>query len=125
MRKRIWYPTENFILKTHEIMLERFGGHHGLERGLVVFDVILEEAKREKGIYRKAAIFLRRIVVDRIFKDGNHRTAFEVTKTFLEMNGKKIKISDTEEVIRFIKDIRHYNIDEIENWLQNGEISKK
>jgi prophage maintenance system killer protein len=101
MRKRTWYPTENFISKTHKIMLEGFGGHPGIERGLVVFNVIIEEAKREKGIYRKAATFLRRIVVDRIFKDGNHRTAFEVTKTSLEMNGKKIKINDTEKIIRF------------------------
>lgn len=124
MRKRIWYPTRNFVSKAHDIMLAGFGGYPGFERGLVVFDVILEEAKRERGIYRKAAIFLRGIVIDRIFKDGNHRTAFEVTKTFLEMNGKKMKISNTERIIRFIKDIRQYNIDEVENWLKNGEISK-
>jgi len=60
----------------------------------------------------------------RIFKDGNHRTAFEIAKIFLEMDGKKMKITDTEKIIRFIKDIRQYNIDEIENWLENGEISK-
>lgn len=59
-----------------------------------------------------------------MFKDGNHRTAFEVTKTFLEMNGKKMKITDTEEIIRFIKDIRQYNLEEVESWLENGEISK-
>lgn len=123
MGRRMWYPTRNFVAKAHEIMLKEFGGFPGFERGLVVFDVILEEAKSERGIYRKAAIFLRGIVVGQIFKDGNHRTAFEVTKTFLAMNGKKIKISNTGKVIRF-KDIRQYEIDEIENWLEYGEISK-
>lgn len=67
---------------------------------------------------------MRGIVVGRIFKDGNHRTAFEVTRVFLEMNRKKMKISDTEKIIRLIKDIRQYNIDEVESWLKSGEISE-
>lgn len=102
MRKRIWYPTRNFVSRVHEIMIERFGGYPGFERGLGVFDVILEEAKSERSIYRKAAMFLTGIVVGRIFKDGNHRTVFEVTKTFLEINGRKMKINNTEKIIRFI-----------------------
>jgi prophage maintenance system killer protein len=105
-------------------MLKEFGGFPGFERGLIFFDAILKEAKSERGIYKKAAIFLRGIVIGRIFKDGNHRTAFEVTKTFLAMNGKKMKITNTEKIIRFIKDIRQYEIDEVEAWLEHGEISK-
>jgi hypothetical protein len=35
-----------------------------------------------------------------------------------------MKITNTEKIIRFIKDIRQYEIDEVEAWLEYGEISK-
>ena len=59
------------------------------------------------------------------FADGNHRTAYEVTKTFLEMNGGEMKVVDLREVITFIKDIRCYSIDEIEAWLKYGKVQKR
>jgi prophage maintenance system killer protein len=99
-RKRMWYPTEKIVVKTHEMMLQRFGGHPCFERGMPVFRHILEEIKKTNGIYRKAAIILRGIVIGRIFKDGNHRTAFEVTRTFLEMNGTRMKAKNAQEIIR-------------------------
>ena len=42
-------------------MLKKYGGWPGFERGIIIFEHILAEAKAAKGIYRKAAIFLRRI----------------------------------------------------------------
>lgn len=101
-------------------MLKKYGGYPGFERGIQVLKYIIEDAKREKGIYRKAAVILRRLITDRIFKDGNHRTAQVISQAFLEINGKKMKVQNPEEIIRFIKNIRHYDIDEIEEWLKNG-----
>jgi death-on-curing family protein len=121
----MWYPDKDFVVWVHDVMLERFGGFSGLERGLSCFDVILEKVKVTKGLYRKAAVLLREMSRCRIFADGNHRTAYEVTKTFLEMNGGKIKAIDLREVITFIKGIMHYDIDEIEAWLKYGTISKR
>ena len=116
----VWYPDEEIVLKIHKTMLKEYGGWSGFERGIIVFKSILAEAKAASGIYRKAAIFLREIGTERIFKDGNHRTAQAVTETFLEMNSMQMKIQDSKEIIKFIKGILHYDIDEIEEWIKHG-----
>jgi len=118
--EEVWYPDEEIILEIHETMLKKYGGWPGFERGIIVFKSILAEVKAAKGIYRKAAIFLRGVGTGRIFKDGNHRTAQAVTETFLEMNNVQMKIQDSKEIIKFIKGILHYDVDEIEEWLRYG-----
>ena len=62
---------EEIVLETHRIMIEKYGGRLGFERGTEAFKHILADVKIAKGIYRKAAILLRRLVTDRIFKDGS------------------------------------------------------
>jgi prophage maintenance system killer protein len=119
--EKTWYPNEELVQKIHETMLEKYGGWPGFERGMNVFQSIITEMKAARGIYRKAAILLRGVVTGRIFKDGNHRTAQALTETFLEMNNAPMYIQDSKEIIRFIKNILYYNIDEIEAWLKHGK----
>ena len=116
---KVWYPPDEFLVKAHDIMIKRYGGWTGFETGLKPYHKLIEEAKRAKGVYRKAAILLRGIATSRIFQDGHHRTAFIVTKTFLEVNDVKPMQKSDPEIIKFIKDIRQHNIDEIESWLKN------
>jgi prophage maintenance system killer protein len=120
-QEKTWYPNEELVLKIHETMLEKYGGWLGFERGINVFQSIITEMKAARGIYRKAAILLRGIVTGRIFTDGNHRTAQALTETFLEMNNAPMKIQDSKEIIKFIKNILYYNIEEIEEWLKHGK----
>jgi prophage maintenance system killer protein len=108
--EKTWYPNAELVLKIHEIMLQKYGGWPGFERGMNVFQSILAEMKVAKGIYRKAAILLRGIVTGRIFKDGNHRTAQALTETFLEVNNASMYIQGSKEIIRFIKSILHYKL---------------
>ena len=118
----VWYPDQNLVFQIHEEMISEFGGFRGFETGLSVFNVILNEAKETKGICRKAAVFLKRIVEVRIFCDGNHRTAHGVADVFLRENGAKIMIEEKEKIIRFIKEVKQYSIDQIEAWLKDGKI---
>jgi len=120
LEKDVWYPDEKLVLEVHKTMLEKYGGWQGYECGIEVFFHILAEAKKAKGIYNKAAVFLRKLVAGRIFVDGNHRTAQAITETFLEMNNAQMKIQETEEIIRFIKHILEYDLKEIAEWLENG-----
>jgi prophage maintenance system killer protein len=120
----IWYPDKNLLLEAHKIMIEKYGGYHGLERGLIVFQKILTDAKSAKGIFCKAAILLRGIAIGRIFKDGNHRTAQVITETFLEANGFELKLNE-KEIERFIKQILHYDVEEVVEWLKNGCVSRR
>ncbi len=38
------------------------------------------------------------------------------------MNGADFKEKDEQKIIRFIKDIRKYSIEQIESWLENGSM---
>jgi prophage maintenance system killer protein len=71
-------------------------------------------------MYLKAAILLKEIATTRIFQDGHHRTAYIVTKTFLEKNDIPFKEKSEEIVISFIKQIRQYDFEQIKDWLENG-----
>lgn len=121
----MWYPDRDFVVWVHEVVLERFGGYSGFERGLGCFVVILDKVKAEEGLYRKAAVLLRELVTCRIFADGNHRTAYEVVKTFLAMNDGRMAEENLKKVIRFIKNVYSYSVDEIEAWLKYGEVPER
>ena len=102
----IWYPNERFIEEMHTMVLKEWGGHTGYEAGIIILTPILEEVKKAKDAYVKAAILLRSLIVSpRIYGDGNHRTALITTEIFLKRNGKKIYTTNTQETYKFIKDI--------------------
>jgi death-on-curing family protein len=118
----VWYPPVEFLIYAHDIMIKRYGYWSGFEVGIEPYHHFIEEAKNAQGTHRKAAILLKRIATSRIFQDGHHRTAFEVTKAFLEMNGEEFKEKNEQNIIKFIKDIRKYSIEDIESWLKNGSL---
>ncbi|MGA3060199.1 MAG: hypothetical protein ABSD92_07490 [Candidatus Bathyarchaeia archaeon] len=118
----VWYPPDWFVVRMNEIMIHRYGGYCGFEVGIEPYHHFIEEIKNAEGIYRKASILLKRIATSRIFQDGHHRTAYIVTKTFLEKNDAIFKEKDESKIISFIKDIRNYDIEQIEGWLQNGKL---
>ena len=60
------------------------------------------------------------IATTRIFQDGHHRTAYIVTKTFLEKNDRAFKEKDERKIIRYIKHIRKNGIKQVKDWLENG-----
>lgn len=118
----VWYPPDWFVIRMNTIMIERYGGYCGFELGIEQYHHFIEEARNAEGIYRKAAILLKSIATSRIFQDGHHRTAYIVTKTFLEKNDAEFRENIEAKIIRFIKDIRIYSIEQIEGWLKNGEL---
>ena len=68
-RRKFWYPDKEFVMKAHDRMIEEFGGYLGFERGIDLFDIVLEEVKKEKAIFRKAAVLLIRFIKDIIRYD--------------------------------------------------------
>jgi prophage maintenance system killer protein len=118
----VWYPPDRFLEQIHNIIIEQYGGYPGYELGLTPYQHILEQVREADGIYRKGAILLKEIITTRIFQDGHHRTALVVTKVFLIKNDSVFKERDELKVIKFIKNIRRYTIEEIEGWLEYGEL---
>lgn len=120
--RRIWYPDEEVVTAVHDEMIHRYGGHEGLERGIKSFQINLEIIKKQKTLYKKASVFLITLLGIRIFVDGNHRTAFEVTDIFLRMNGKKtLSLIDDEEKVKFMKNMKFCGFDDVETWLWSND----
>jgi len=78
-------------------------------------------AKQAEGIYKKAAIFTRKLATGPcIYQDGNCRLALVTTETFLNKKGKQVWTTNSQEAYKSIKNILPYNTDDIAAWLEHG-----
>ena len=98
-------PTPNFVSKSmvlsiHARQIERFGGTPGLrDEGLLESALAQPQATfggqfLHPTISEQAAAYLYHIAMNHPFIDGNKRTAFAVTDTFLRLNGCALNLTD-------------------------------
>jgi death-on-curing protein len=83
-----------------------------------------DDVDPHEGTYARAAALLRTIVTSHYFEDGNKRTAWITTRTYLERQGATPAVLETDRVQAVLKAIRAYDVDEIAEWLANGEIDE-
>lgn len=105
-------------------MLDEFGGQRGLmmyaENG---FNSIMEEVKQLDSIWDKVAHMLDRLRFSRLVDDGQERTSYIVTKTFLETNGYEMAEKKESNIITFLRyGIKDFDEKQINEWLKDGEI---
>jgi death-on-curing protein len=95
MSSFIYLDTEE-ILRLHFQVIKDFGGSHGVRdegRLLSVAAAPIQHAfgnEQYLTVYEKAAVYLRNIIKDHPFIDGNKRTAVTVAAIFLIRNNEKI-----------------------------------
>lgn len=121
----IKYLSLEEILRLHFQVIEDFGGSHGArdERRLLS---VVEAPKLEAfgveqypTILEKAAVYLRNIIGDHPFTDGNKRTAVTVCGIFLRRNSKPLNVSPQElEDFTLKVAVNRLDINHIANWLQ-------
>ena len=98
-------PTPNFVSKSmvlsiHARQIERFGGTPGVrDEGLLESALAQPQATfggyfLHRTISEQAAAYLYHIAMNHPFIDGNKRTAFAVTDTFLRLNGCALNLTD-------------------------------
>jgi death-on-curing protein len=98
-------PTPNFVSKSmvlsiHARQIERFGGTPGVrDEGLLESALAQPQATfggqfLHPTISEQAAAYLYHIAMNHPFIDGNKRTAFAVTDTFLRLNGCALNLTD-------------------------------
>ena len=87
------YPSRDAVLRLHEVIIRQSGGEQGFV-SLTNLAYVLETAKdigegmpEDKAVVRKAGYLLFNLINLHPFLDGNKRTAYEVTKGFVEQNG--------------------------------------
>jgi death-on-curing protein len=90
---KLRYLSLEEILRLHFQIIEDYGGSHGVRdenRLKSVISAPIQEVFGEeqyKSIYEKASVYLRNIVGDHPFVDGNKRTAITICIIFLGRNG--------------------------------------
>lgn len=122
----IKYLSAEDILRLHFQLIEDFGGSHGVRDDGRLKSVVHAPKLKVFGIeqyatiFEKAAVFLRNIIGDHPFTDGNKRTAVTVCGIFLVRNNKHLTASPKElEDFALNVAIDHLDIARISDWLKD------
>ncbi|MEK7163999.1 MAG: type II toxin-antitoxin system death-on-curing family toxin [Patescibacteria group bacterium] len=108
------------VLAAHEFALMKHGGSSGVRDMNMLHSAIFRPFATYDGedlypdIFLKAGALMQSIVKNHPFVDGNKRTAFICTYSFLKINGVNIKISE-KEIVDFAVSVANSNlsVDEI------------
>jgi len=108
----------------HNRVLDMTGGDRGdlsrsnLEYVLAAVKEIGEELNLRRAIEKKATFLLYNLISQHPFVNGNKRTAFELVKLFLILNGFKIK-AKSQETYSFLAGIAagHISLRQVEEWI--------
>jgi death on curing protein len=115
------------VLALHEIMIERFGGSHGirdqhlLESALSRPFQTFDGADLYPSIYEKAASLIESMLVNHPFVDGNKRTGYSLLRIFLGINNYEITAS-IESRYEFVVSVAAglWKFDQILDWVQTN-----
>jgi death-on-curing protein len=87
------YLTLEEVLRLHFQVIEEYGGSHGIRDDERLQSVVLAPQQEIFGkeqypdVYEKAAVYMRNIIGDHAFTDGNKRSGVTVAGVFLIRNG--------------------------------------
>lgn len=119
------YLSLEEILRLHFQLIEDFDGGHGVRDEGRLKSVVNAPKQSVFGVeqyltlFEKAAVYLRNIVGDHPFNDGNKRTAITVCGVFLARNGVKLSAKPKDlELFTVQVATDHLNINEIAAWLK-------
>jgi death-on-curing protein len=102
----VWV-RQDVVLSIHEEALLLHGGPEGvrdlglLESALARPKNLFDYSEQVPSLVRLAASYARGIVANHPFVDGNKRTAFIVSVTFLKLNGLQLTATKEERVLTF------------------------
>ena len=119
------------ILQLHFKVIEDFGGSHGVRdegRLKSVINAPLQSVFGEeqyKTVFEKAAVYLRNIIADHPFYDGNKRSGVTVAVIFLMRNRVMLSASPKAlEDFAVSMAVDHLEIAEIALWLEAHTLRK-
>lgn len=86
------YLTFAEVMTLHHILIERFGGAHGLrDAGALDAALFRPQSGYYADVIAEAAALFESLAMNHPFVDGNKRIAFACTDTFLRINGYTLK----------------------------------
>lgn len=116
-------PTE--ILELHVMIIEDYGGSHGVrdeERVQSLVEapqMVAFGTEQYEIVHKKAAVYMRNCIADHIFVDGNKRTGTTLAALFLARSGRELTATP-KELENFAVDVavKHYDVQTIAKWLE-------
>jgi death-on-curing protein len=92
MPERI-YPTVAETIETHRLLIEEFGGAHGLRnKGALEAAVFRPQSGYYNSVIEEAAALMESLANNHPFIDGNKRISFVMTDAMLRANGYFIEV---------------------------------
>jgi death-on-curing protein len=91
------YLTIIEVLSIHDDQIERYGGTPGLrDAGLLEAALFRPQTGHYADLIEEAAALWESLAQNHPFIDGNKRSAFAVTYTFLDINGARLAANANE-----------------------------
>ena len=122
------YLTMAEVLAIHADQIERYGGSHGVrDAGLLESALFRPQTGHYADLIEEAAALWESISQNHPFTDGNKRTAFAATYTFLTVNGARLA-DDAQQTQDFL--LAHYEkgqftFDKLVPWLRKHVVFDK
>lgn len=117
------YPTVTEVLAIHADQIERYGGADGVrDRGLLEAALYRPQTGYYADLIEEAAALWESLAQNHPFIDGNKRTAFAVTYTFLAINGGRIvaEALPTHAFIIGLYEAGTFDFGQLVAWLRNN-----
>ena len=115
------YLTVIEVLMIHDDQIERYGGGAGVrDRGVLEAALFRPQTGYYADLIEEAAALWESLAQNHPFIDGNKRTAFAVTYTFLAINGVRIT-ADADDTYTFILGLHEtgtFSMDQLAIWLR-------
>jgi death-on-curing protein len=115
------YLTVAEVLAMHADQIERYGGTQGVrDQGLLEAALYRPQTGYYADLIEEAAALWESLAQSHPFIDGNKRTAFAATYTFLAINGAHLT-TDAQKTYVFISalyEANQFNFDKLVPWLR-------
>jgi death-on-curing protein len=116
------YLTMAEVLAIHADQLERYGGSKGIrDQGLLEAALYRPQTGYYADLIEEAAALWESLAQNHPFIDGNKRTAFAATYTFLAINGARLT-ANSQETYGFIAalyEANRFTFDQLVPWLHD------
>jgi death-on-curing protein len=91
------YPTVAETIETHRLLIEEFGGLHGIrDMGLLESAVLRAQNGYYGNLIEEASALMESLANNHAFLDGNKRVSFVMTDAMLRANGYFLDVESVE-----------------------------
>jgi death-on-curing protein len=122
------YLTMAEVLAMHVDQIERYGGSHGVrDAGLLESALFRPQTGYYADLIEEAAALWESMSQNHPFIDGNKRTAFAATYTFLAVNGARLTADAqrTQDFVLALYERSQFTFDKLVPWLRKHVVFEK